>query len=93
MPIKDIEERLYDSYFSGSVVHVSYPVWSLKRWLGTPKTLARKLMISSVNKFQKKNPDLKVELSITGGFRDRSVEDERSYCEIMMDTKIGKTHL
>ncbi|MFN6569429.1 exostosin family protein [Nostoc minutum NIES-26] len=88
MLIKDIEKRLYDAYFSGSVVHVQYPLWSLKYWLGTPKTLARKLMLSSVNKFKKKNPDFKVELSITGGFRNRTVEDERSYCEIMMDTKI-----
>ena len=88
MSIKDIKQRLYDSYFSGSVVHVSYPLWSLKYWLGTPKTLARKLMIASVNKFKKKNPDFKVELSITGGFRNRTIEDERSYCEIMMDTKI-----
>ncbi|BAY13418.1 glycosyltransferase [Calothrix sp. NIES-2098] len=88
IPIKDIEERLYDTYFSGSVVHIPYPLWSFKRWLGTPKTLARKLMISSINQFKKKNPDFKVELSITGGFRNRTVEDERSYCEIMMDTKI-----
>ncbi|MBE9052390.1 glycosyltransferase family 1 protein [Nostocales cyanobacterium LEGE 11386] len=88
LPIKDLEERLYETYFSGSVIHIPYPVWSLKYWLGTPKALARKLMISSVKNFQKKNPDLKVELSITGGFRNRTSEDERSYCEIMMDTKI-----
>ncbi|MBH8561380.1 glycosyltransferase family 1 protein [Nostoc sp. CENA67] len=88
MPIKNIQERLYNTYFSGSVVHVPYPLWSLKYWLGTPKSLARKLMIASVNKFKRKNPDFKVELSITGGFRNRTIEDERSYCEIMMDTKI-----
>ena len=88
MPIKDIEERLYDTYFSGSVVHVQLPIWSLKYWLGTPKTLARKLMISSLNKFKEKKPHFKVELSITDGFHNRTREDERSYCEIMMDTKI-----
>lgn len=88
LPIKNIKDRLYETYFSGSVIHIPYPVWSLKHWLGTPKALARKLMISSLKKFQQKNPDLKVELSITGGFRNRTSEDERSYCEIMMDTKI-----
>ncbi|HYW19881.1 MAG TPA: glycosyltransferase family 1 protein [Nodularia sp. (in: cyanobacteria)] len=88
MPIKNVEDRLYETYFSGSVIHIPYPVWSLKYWLGTPKALARKLMISSLKKFQQKNPGLKIELSITGGFRNRTTEDERSYCEIMMDTKI-----
>ncbi|MDH6087601.1 glycosyltransferase family 47 protein [Umezakia ovalisporum] len=88
LPIKNIEDRLYETYFSGSVIHIPYPVWSLKYWLGTPKILARKLMISSLKNFQKKNPDLKIELSITGGFRNRTSEDERSYCEIMMDTKV-----
>lgn len=88
LPIKNIRERLYDTYFSGSINHVPYPIWSLKRWLGTPKSLARKLMISSIKTFKKKNPYFNIELSITGGFRNRSSEDERSYCEIMMDTKI-----
>jgi hypothetical protein len=88
MPIKNIEDRLYETYFSGSIIHIPYPLWSLKYWLGTPKALARKLMISSLNKFQKKNPGLNIELSITGGYRNRTTEDERSYCEIMMDTKI-----
>ncbi|WP_066377715.1 MULTISPECIES: glycosyltransferase [unclassified Anabaena] len=88
LPIKPIEARLYDTYFSGSIVHISYPIWSLKHWLGTPKSLARKLMISSLQKLQRKNPHYQVELAITAGFHDRKPEDERSYCEIMMDTKI-----
>ncbi|MBD2293681.1 glycosyltransferase family 1 protein [Anabaena sphaerica FACHB-251] len=88
LPIKNIESRLYDTYFSGSVIHREYPVWSLKSWLGTPKALSRKLMISTLNKFQQKHPQFKVELSITGGYHNRTSEDERSYCEIMMDTKI-----
>jgi hypothetical protein len=88
LPIKNLKSRLYDTYFSGSVIHREYPIWSLKSWLGTPKTLSRKLMLSTLNKFKEKYPQFKVELSITGGYHNRTVEDERSYCEIMMDTKI-----
>lgn len=88
LPIKPLEERLYDTYFSGSVVHVSYPIWSLKHWLGTPKSLARKLMISNIKKFQHRHRHFNVELAVTAGFHNRTSEDERSYCEIMMDTKI-----
>ncbi|MBK1989328.1 glycosyltransferase family 1 protein [Sphaerospermopsis aphanizomenoides BCCUSP55] len=88
LPIKNIEDRLYDTYFSGSVIHKQYPVWSLKSWLGTPKTLSRKLMLSTLNKFKEQYPEFKVELSTTGGYHNRTSEDERNYCEIMMDTKI-----
>jgi hypothetical protein len=88
LTIKPLEERLYDTYFSGSIVHVNYPIWSFKRWLGTPKSLARQLMISYLKKIQHKNPNLKVELAITAGFHDKTPEDQRSYSEIMMDTKI-----
>jgi hypothetical protein len=88
LPIKDIQKRLYDTYFSGSVVHRSYPIWSLKYWLGTPKTLARQLMMLSVKKIKEKYPDWKVELSITDGYHARSSEVASSYSETMMNTKI-----
>lgn len=88
LPIKDIQDRLYDTYFSGSVVHRSYPIWSLKYWLGTPKTLARQLMMLSVKKIKEKYPDWKVELSITDGYHGRSSEVASSYSETMMNTKI-----
>lgn len=88
LPIKNIESRLYDTYFSGSVVHRAYPIWSLKHWLGTPKILARELMISAVKKLKEKYPNWKVELSITEGYHSRSNAVASSYPETMMNTKI-----
>jgi hypothetical protein len=88
LPIKDMEERLYEAYFSGSVVHVPYPIWSIKRWLGTPKMLARQLMVSNVNKFKQKHPNYQIELDITAGYHGRTSEDASSYPETMMNTKI-----
>ncbi|QLE56526.1 glycosyltransferase family 1 protein [Nostoc sp. TCL26-01] len=88
LPIKPLETRLYDTYFSGSILHTTLPIWSLKRWLGTPKIIARKLMISSLKKLQAKNRNLHIELSITAGYHNRTNKEERSYCETMMDTKI-----
>jgi hypothetical protein len=88
LPIKDIEERLYDAYFSGSVMHVPYSLWSLKRWLGTPKTLARQLMVASLSNFKKKHPNFNVELAITPGYHARTSKDANSYPETMMNTKI-----
>jgi hypothetical protein len=88
LPIKHIEERLYDTYFSGSVAHISYSLWSLKRWLGTPKTLARQLMVASLSNFQKKHPNFNVELAITSGYHAITSKDASSYPETMMNTKI-----
>ncbi|QYX33709.1 glycosyltransferase family 47 protein [Sphaerospermopsis torques-reginae] len=88
LPIKNIADRLYDTYFSGSVIHRQYPIWSFKSWLGTPKALSRKLMLSTLKSFQEKHPEFNIELSITGGYHNRTQADERSYSEIMMDTKI-----
>ncbi len=88
LPIKDIEARPYEVFFAGSLVQIPLPVWSLKYWLGTPKTLSRKLMISSLNSFKEKYPDYKIELSITPGFHYSMNEDGNSYSERMMNTKI-----
>jgi hypothetical protein len=88
LPIKNFQERPIDAYFSGSVVHVPYPIWSFKRWLGTPKMLSRKLMLLSVNHVQEKNPDLKMELSTTTGFHSRTCEQANSYPHSIMNTKV-----
>jgi hypothetical protein len=88
LPIKNLETRLYDIFFAGSMVNVPYSVWSLKYWFGTPKNLSRKQMLSSLEKFQAKHPELKVELSLTPSFHATKHEEARIYSERMMDTKI-----
>jgi hypothetical protein len=89
LSIKDIEERSYDVFFAGSVAHnCSESVWSLNHWIGTPKSLSRTQMISSINTLKGKYPELKFELSITPYFGHKGSVGERSYSEKLMDTKI-----
>ncbi|MCH4903223.1 glycosyltransferase family 1 protein [Cylindrospermopsis raciborskii CHAB3438] len=88
LPIKNIQERIYDTYFSGSVMHRKYGIMSVKFWLGTPKILSRELMLSTLKKLQDNYPELKIELSMTGGYHERSKQDDQSYSQLMMDTKI-----
>ncbi|ARV57343.1 exostosin family protein [Nostocales cyanobacterium HT-58-2] len=88
LPIKDIEARPNDVFFAGSVVHVPLPPWSLKQWLGTPKTFSRREMISSLNNFMEKHPEMKADLSVTPGFHATSQEDVSTYSERMMNAKI-----
>jgi hypothetical protein len=88
LPIKPISERSYDVFFAGSVVHRSYPFWSLRHWLVTPKTLARQQMMVQLKKFQEKRPDFKLELSLVPSFFESHQGGKQIYSEKMMDTKI-----
>jgi hypothetical protein len=90
LPLKDIEERIYDVFFAGSVVHRNYPIWSLKYWLENPKSCSRRAMISNISELKRRDPALEIELLITSSF-GRSSEDalnESTYSEKMMNTKI-----
>jgi hypothetical protein len=98
LPIKPIKERTFDAYFSGSIVHVNYPKWSIKGLIGTPKMLARQTMVSKLSAIQANNPQLNIELAITSdifsSLNAQAVSNPaeqpeiRSYPEAMMNTKI-----
>lgn len=90
LPIKDMESRLYDVFFAGSVDWKPFPVWSLRYWFTSPKSLSRKKMILSINTLKEKHPELKIELLLTSGFGSghKGCVDARSYSEKMMDAKI-----
>jgi hypothetical protein len=88
LPIKDIATRPYDVFFAGSVVHNSYSGFSLKRFLGTPKSISRSKMISSLNKIKEKHPEINIELATTANFGASMSSDESTYSKKMMDTKI-----
>ena len=88
LPIKDIGARRYDVSFAGSVVHQSYPVWSIIRLLETPKSISRKKMIAALDKIHKEHPEFRIKLSITSGFEAAWSADPKSYSQEMMDTKI-----
>ena len=91
MPVKSIDQRRYDVFFAGSIVHRPRFRWSLKYWLESPKSLSRKQMLANINQI-KTVRDLKVDLSITQGFvvsydPTKSL-DAKSYSEKMMNAKI-----
>ncbi|NNF58139.1 MAG: glycosyltransferase family 1 protein, partial [Rhodothermaceae bacterium] len=93
LPIKPLNERAYDLYFSGSIDNKHYPVWSPQRWLLTPKSVSRRQLVAHMEQLQQDQPDLVVELDITSRFSlrlDGSPERaaRRSYSEELMDTKI-----
>ncbi|MDD1444685.1 glycosyltransferase family 1 protein [Dolichospermum sp. ST_sed8] len=90
LPIKDITERQYDLFFAGSLIIDSHPIWSWRFWLRGPKDIARKQMLSAVDKLQTKYPKLKIGVGTTNDFGQEVnfPKDNRSYSEKLMDTKI-----
>lgn len=88
LPIKEFDARPYDVSFAGSVDHEAYRVWSPKFWLGTPKSLSRRQMITSVEQLIRQHPEYRVKLSVTSSFQASRTADVRAYSEELMDTKI-----
>jgi hypothetical protein len=87
LPIKDMEVRPYDISFAGSVAR-SYPRWSFKRLIATPKGYSRTEMITALNEVKREHPELKVRLFITSDFGHVSGLDAKSYSQEMMNSKI-----
>ena len=89
LPIKPIQDRLYDVSFAGSIEQKKmHSVWSWNYWLKSPKTIARKKMLSAINVVQTKNPDIKFDLTIHSHFGASVGADINNYCEKLMNTKI-----
>jgi hypothetical protein len=89
VPVKPIETRRYLVGFLGSIENKTYPAFSPKRLVGTPKQIARSRMAESMRKLAESAPEsvffgttASFTESVTGGTGAR-------YSEIMADTKIA----
>jgi hypothetical protein len=88
LPIQAIEQRPYDVFFAGSVIQGDYPLWSPKRYVGTPKNLSRQQMLEQLQEIAEMNPGWKIKLRLTTDFNASRDSDQSSYSERMMNTKI-----
>jgi hypothetical protein len=90
LPIKEIETRLYDVYFAGSVGQSCHKLVSLKRWMGTPKSISRKKLISNISQIKNNQTKLKVELLISPDSLAYAMSNSAgiNYSEKMINAKI-----
>lgn len=93
LPLKPFWEREHDLYFSGSVSNKVYPWYTAQHWLRTPKDVARSSMVHAMRELQDDRPDLHIEIDTRSSYVPQSKErgknvTERSYSEMMMDTRI-----
>ena len=89
LPIKAIEDRPYDVGFAGSIEQNElHSVFSLNYWLKSPKAIARRKMVSTIDSIALENPNIKFDLGINPNFGASSGSDVNNYCKRLMDTKI-----
>jgi hypothetical protein len=86
-PAKPFEMRKFAVGFLGSLEHNKHHRLSPRALFGTPKTLARKQMISSLQNIRTEMPE-NVFISTTNSFNASISAGGERYSEIMADTKI-----
>lgn len=88
LPIQPIEQRPCDVFFAGSMIQGNYPIWSPKRYMGTPKNLSRQQMLECLQEIELTHPHWKIQLRLTTDFNASRDSDQTSYSEQMMNAKI-----
>jgi hypothetical protein len=90
MPLKDFKERIIDVSFVGGVDGVTSLRRSIKYWLKTPKSIARKILLNNLLKVQNEMKDLNIYSSVTSGAiaHIANLDVQERYIEILRDTKI-----
>jgi len=93
LPVKPMKERACDVFFAGSIVdnRTTYPVWSIRHWLETPKNISRRLMVEELTGIRQRN-QCSIVLKLTGGFphenKDTAEAAADSYSHQMMDMRV-----
>jgi len=87
LPLKPIEERSRDVFFSGSVEHRNDSSY-LRQWLGTPKYHARRRMLESLKDIKNHHPDVRIDVEVKDTFMSAVEASAETYSERMMDAKI-----
>ncbi len=98
LPLKPVSDRRYDVQFAGSISHGDGEKEGLKRWLSSPKVVARKRMLRHLTSYQEANPSVECDIFVTDGFGPHAAEwgpghfqkmrDAETYSSTLMDTKI-----
>ncbi|UDL93798.1 hypothetical protein LGH83_14700 [Lichenihabitans sp. PAMC28606] len=87
VPVRRFDARRYVVSFLGSVEQRRYRPLSPQAWLGTPKSIARSVMVDGLQALAARMPNL-VYLGSTESFDDSILSDGHRYSELMSETKI-----
>jgi hypothetical protein len=87
VPFVQIDRRIFDVYFAGSVANNSSKTSRASTRL-TPKYISRKQMLDRVRKLATDNPQFAITTSLTASFSETTDDEFTSYSKAMMETKI-----
>lgn len=92
LPLKPFHKRRSDVFFSGSLANARYPWYTPQSLLRTPKEVSRRRLVQAMRQLQEERPDLTIDVDVRDAFVPNAVTtqdgSERSYSEMMMDTRI-----
>jgi hypothetical protein len=93
LPIKPLEERSYDLFFSGSLANADYPWYTPQSLVRTPKDVSRERLVRAMRQLQADRPDLNILVDVRDSYvpthQQKTQEvPEWSYSDRMMNTRI-----
>lgn len=88
LPLREIGDRSIDVLFDGSAVAKPYGRLSLRRYLGTVKSLSRASMLRSARRLAAQRPDLSIRIILNSGFAQSSDPTGLEYSRTLMDSKL-----
>ncbi|MFK7846440.1 MAG: glycosyltransferase family 1 protein [Rhodothermales bacterium] len=88
-PMIPCELRTVDVSFAGSIHHKPYAPWSLNKWFGTPKALARNKMVAALKQMKSAHETWCIDLKITDSFQAVRSASPEEYARRIMNAKIS----
>jgi len=99
LPIRPIQKRSRDVFFAGSVKQGgSSPLWSSRRWIRSPKNVAREQMLDALTRLSETHPSIDIQVHTNARFVLNALEygltepgevlDAEEYSNTLMNTKI-----
>jgi hypothetical protein len=84
LPVVPIADRPTHVSFAGSLEHRA----SFAQHFGAPKTLARREMLSALERLSERRPDLRLDVHVTADFGESVSMSPGTYSRSLMDSKI-----
>ena len=85
LPIKPMKDRPYHAFFAGNVQARTSRTIAL---FDSPKSFARQNMLNEAIALARRNPEFKFDYRVTDNPSAQSTQDERTYSQRLMDSKI-----
>ena len=88
LPLTDFDARRTAVFFAGSLERMQRSRLSPRRWLRMPKSVARQEMLDALAEYQRRRPEVPVNLRLTPSFASTTRADAARYSRELMDARV-----